>query len=87
MPLDAARLARGQAMLHEMADQERERNHQAALHRIHEEAAARAAATQALLERARAAGACPRCALHQHMAGHRDPKLVRHRGACPRVRA
>lgn len=84
MPIDAARLARGNAILAEMAEAARRANHEAALARIREEQEARQSAWNKIRAEAEATGACIPCAWH---AWSRQGKgrLVRHRGPCPKT--
>lgn len=81
-PLDAARNARGRAMLEEMADAERRRNSESAMRRIEDERATRQAAWDEIRTAAEKRGACVGCAWEAfNRRGTR--RLVRHRGPCP----
>lgn len=83
-PLDAARVARGEAIVREMEDAERRRNHEAAMRRIRDERSARQAAWDALRASVVEAGGCVGCAWHAFdRLGKR--RVVRHRGPCPRA--
>jgi hypothetical protein len=77
MPLDAARLARGQEHLRWMEYEERERNHRAAIERLRLDREAQRERMQANIDRAKAEGFCTYCAA--------KGKFVRHRmiGGCP----
>ena len=84
MPLDAAREARGRAIVEEMEAAARRANHEAAMRRIRDEQAARQEAWNEIRAAATEAGACVGCAWHEfNLRGTR--RLVRHRGPCPRA--
>jgi hypothetical protein len=79
MPLDAARLARGEAFLRDMEAERRQRDHDAAMERIADEHAARAAAAVERLRECQKRGVCVTCA-------NATGKFIKHRGECPRRR-
>lgn len=83
MPLDAAREARGRAMIEEMEAAARRANHEAAMRRIRDEQESRQAAWNKIRAEATEAGACIGCAWHAFGLGKR--RLTRHRGPCPRA--
>lgn len=83
MPLDAARIARGEAILAADAEARRQRDHQAALDRIAAGRAAEAEERANVVAEAKARGACRACALAALRLGRR--KFTVHRsGRCPR---
>lgn len=82
MPVDAARITRGEAILREMTDAERRRNHFWAMQRIEDNRAAEAEQRREQIAEATRRGACVACLFQSGRV-----KFIRHRGACPRARA
>jgi len=80
MPLDAARVARGEAILRDMKDEERARNHRLAMQRIESDRKEAELQRQKTVAEAKRRGACLACLFGP---GGR-PKFVRHRGPCPK---
>ena len=80
MPLDAARVARGEAILRDVADEERARNHRWAMQRIESERQEAERQRQDAVAEAKRRGACLACLFGP---GGR-PKFVRHREPCPK---
>ncbi len=82
-PAHTARERLAEAEAKEREERERKANHAWAMKRAEEDAQARAAAREALRQKAIEIGACVRCALDR--SNYRG-KLVKHRGACPKER-
>jgi hypothetical protein len=78
MPVKAAEEIVAKELKRTAAEVQRQRDHDAAMHRIKEGQQARQQRAQALEVEANVRGACHRCA-------QATGKFIRHRGACPRA--